>query len=400
MNWNLQVAKNNEFTLSLNGIRIYSNYRPSEDVAIWMESEINRSAEKYILIGLGVGYHLKELSNRVNNKEIIVYYFDQQELEIFMKTNTDYWWKKRNIKIVSDFVNMDMGRNTQLLIPNVWLKAIGLNHPLHSVLEVIKINQVSFKKHHANMEKNFYANIARDDDVISNLNPKRVACLVAAGPSLDETISWLKKYQSLVDIYVVGAALKTVMKHGIIPKAAVLSDQHDMTSKQFDGLYYEGILYYLSTASAKTVANFKGETYILFQEGYHLAELEARKRKSPLLKTGGSVGTTTFSLLEHLGYETIVLFGQDLGFVGNKTHADESPSKTEITLQQFKRDIEANDGTLIHTNAMFHTFWYWYEQKCKHITINVYNTAAKGAKISNVPLIDEAEFKKIIRFGF
>ncbi|UED80924.1 DUF115 domain-containing protein [Lysinibacillus sp. CD3-6] len=397
MQWQVVQAKNEEHTLQLNGVFIYSKYRPKEDALRWINAEFNSVAKSYVLIGLGLGYHLKALVSQSKNKPVTVYYFDKQEYELFLAHNTDLWWEQENIHIVHEFSQTELHDNVQILLPNVWIKGIGQSHPLFSILEMIKINQLSFKRDSSKMEENFYCNTILDDDIIQVKKQRIIGCIVAAGPSLDETIRWLKKYQHQVDIYVVGAALKKLLKNGIIPKGAILSDANDETILQFQDLNFDGELYYLCTANYKSVKLHGSKRYILFQQGYKLAEREAEKRNAPLIETGGSVGTTTFSLLEYLGYETVVLFGQDLGFSGNHTHATDSTSGRNASNSTFLRNIKANDGSDIHTTAMFQVFWYWYNQKMEKTKVKVFNTAIKGAKIKNVPLISEEEFVQLIK---
>lgn len=183
----------------------------------------------------------------------------------------------------------------------------------------------------------------------------------------------------------------------IKPKGIVLTDANEITKIQFEGVSFEGELYYLSTANYKTVANYKGNKKIIFQKDYSLAKQHAKEYGLPLIETGGSVGTTCFSLLQFLGYETIVLFGQDLGFIGNKTHARLSPSISEIDSNTSLRTVKANDGSNIFTTPSLQSFQFWYNNKMKITKAKVYNTAKKGAKIYNVPLIDKKEFEILVK---
>lgn len=401
MDWQLENAKDGNLTVKMNRYYLYSKYYPYKDACKWICSEVDRTASVYCLIGLGLGYHLKALLELEVKQPIYVYYFGTEEYNLFLENNKDRWWDIPQVKLIHELKGLNLDRNVQLLIPNTIVKAIGIDHPLHSILEVIKINSVSYKKTSAKMEQNFIENSKKQNEFLRrpHYTQTRIACLVAAGPSINETVSWLKGQQKKVDIYVVGAALKVLLHHGIVPKAVVLSDATEGTIHQFSDTNYCGDLYYLCTANYKTVEMHQGPRTILFQKGYQLAEQYAKKNNLPLIETGGSVGTTTFSLLKSLNYSTIVLFGQDLGFTGTATHADGSPSKNVITSTQFLREAEANDGSVVYTTAMFQSFWYWYKEKVESTNVKVYNTALKGLKIPKVPNIDLEEFRKIIYEG-
>lgn len=396
MDWQVSKAKNGEYTLQLNSIQIYSKYRPFEDASKFINAEYDTTADNYLLIGLGLGYHLKALMQLEQKKNIIVYYFSEEELKLFNHYNEDVYWERENLHLVNNIRNLNISEKTQVILNTALLKAIGQDHSLFTILEVIKINQLSYKSNSSLLEGNFYLNTSLNHLSIKKEERSKVACLVAAGPSLNTTVRWLKDCQNQVDIYVVGAALKSLIAKDISPKAVVLSDANDVTLEQFIDAHFTGELYYLSTASHESVKNHQGQHFILYQKGYRLAEDKAKELKVPLIETGGSVGTTTFSLIEQLGYQKIVLFGQDLGFSGEYTHAEFSPSKRKVVNDLFLRKEVANDGSEIYTTPMLHVFKFWYNQKMMTSTAKVYNTALKGAKIKNVPLITEQQFQLLI----
>jgi hypothetical protein len=398
MKWQVNSAKNDELTLELNDVAIYSKYRPSNDARYWVQAVVDPDATHYILIGLGLGYHLKAILELVGNKHITVYYFEEKEYEIFRENNGD-WWKRENISLVLRLDEVENVSTLQILVPNPWIKAIGISHPLHNLLEIIRLKQVSYKRASAEMFSNFNANIELGDPSIVKEKKHRIACLVASGPSLNTTILWLKKIHEHVDIFVVGSALKVLEHHHIVPNGVVHADASSENIIQYEETKFNGALYYLSTANHLVLKRHQGPRFILLQEGYSLSERYAEEKKMPLLQTGGSVGTVAFSLVEYLGYKQVVLFGQDLGFVGNETHVEHSTSNQKATFLK-ERKVIANDGTEIKTNAGLLAFLMWYEMKLEETNVRVYNTAAKGAKIKNVDLITEHQLYDLVHINF
>lgn len=390
MEWQLNIAKNGEANLVLNGIHLYSQYRPKDSVKKWVEAEIDKFADGYLLIGLGLGYHLQLLKDLVKEKPIIVLCFEKQEFEIFETYHNNKWWDQPNIEICYTLNPEKITRDTQVLLPNVWIKALGEKHYLFSLLESIKINQQSYKKFGTLMHENFTKNIFEMNVASYPEKEHQFACLVAAGPSLDDTIQWLKAIRRKVDIYAVGSALKPLLEENIIPDAVVISDSQDAVLSQFEGTNYTKKLFYISTANFKSVNAHRGPKFIIFQKGYSEAEMTANELNYPLLETGGSVSTTTFSLIEYLGYEKLVLFGQDLGFEGQSTHAEGSTSGKNVTTNL---RVKANDGTSINTQPNLQVYHRWFNDACQQTSMQVYNTAQKGAAITNVPLITEEQFK-------
>ncbi|WP_433595869.1 motility associated factor glycosyltransferase family protein [Lysinibacillus xylanilyticus] len=397
MKWQVSSAKNDELTLELNDVAIYSKYRPFNDAMHWVQAVVDSNATHYILIGLGLGYHLKALLDLVVDKHITVYYFEEKEYEIFQENNGD-WWKRENISLVLRIDDVENVSTLQILVPNPWIKAIGINHPLHNLLEIIRLKQVSYKRASMEMSGNFNANIELGDPSIVKKKSDRVACLVASGPSLNTTIFWLKKIQQQADIFVVGSALKVLENHNIVPKGVVHADASSENIIQYQGTKFDGALYYLSTANHLVPKRHQGPRFILLQKGYSLSEKYAEEKQIPLLQTGGSVGTVAFSLIEYLGYKQVILFGQDLGFISNETHVEHSTSNQKVTSLELRK-VVANDGTEINTNVGLLAFLFWYDMKCQETNVRVYNTAAKGAKIKNVDFITEHQLYDLVNLN-
>lgn len=386
MQWALAEAKDGKATLQLNSHWLYSRYRPYEDAEKWIASNYDEEATSYLLIGLGLGYHVQALQ-RYTTKKIYVYYFDKKELA--------YSLVQQSEQVV--FINSlaeSIAYSAQLLLPTTFLKAIGSTHPLHEALMLIKIQQQSFKHFGAQMLENFNMNVQQ---LVIKPYPKKnnnIACLIASGPSAEDTLPWLQDYQQDVDIYSVGSALAICNKYSIIPKAAIITDVQSTMVKQLKG--YTGPLYYLMTANACAVEKHKGEKYPLCQQGYALAEELATQYNLPKLATGGSVATTTFSLLEYMEYDSIVLFGQDLGFTNNKTHATASTSYNELQ-GEIRLQVKANNGQYIQTLGNLKAYLHWFNRHCKNSTSKVYNTAVHGAKIEGVPLLTQSQFEDLIK---
>ena len=291
MKWNVCQAKNGEKTLLVNDLLIYSKYEPKKDAQTWINKEVEVGKKSYLLIGLGLGYHLEALSHAVHkNSSIIVYYFENQEREIFEQYSGIAETKYANVSITNILEGYDINNDTQILIPDVWIRAIGQSHALFPTLDVMKNLQRSYKKNADKMYENFLLNSSLHDSFHYPKRKHDIACLVAAGPSLNETVQWLKKIKERVDIYVVGAALQVLEQLSIIPTGVVISDANDSMQRQLINSNYIGDLYYLSTANHAAILLHKGKRYMLLQEGYKYAEQFALDNNVPLIETGGSVG--------------------------------------------------------------------------------------------------------------
>lgn len=399
MSFIIEKAKNNENTLKLNGKYIYSKYSPREDANLFVKNHINISSKGYIIFGLGLGYHLEALLLYAKEKPIIVVTLYKEELLIFNKYSD--LRKPNNVELVHyKDINFNINLNYQIIIPNPFIKALDNNHPLFNALEDLKILQLSINSYGELLFENYFENIKHNDPTVCNFkknNTHRVGCLISAGPSLIENIADLKKIAESTYILCVGSALKTLLKNKITPNAVIITDPQETIINQLKGLDYKGKLLYLSTANYKTVNYYKNERFIIFQKDFPLAEQKALSEKYCLIETGGSVATTAFSILEFMGMEKIILFGQDLGFSGDNTHVEDSSSNIFINNKINYKTVINNNGELINTTSNLETYARWFERKVKNTSVEVYNTALKGRKIAGIPYIDS---KTLLEFIF
>ena len=79
-----------------------------------------------------------------------------------------------------------------------------------------------------------------------------------------------------------------------------------------------------------------------------------------------------------------------MGFEKSTTHAIGSTSGKSVTTNL---RVKANDGTWVNTQPNLQVYHRWFNDACQQTSMQVYNTAQKGAAITNVPLITEEQFK-------
>lgn len=398
MEYKVEVAKNGEHTLEINGINIYSTYNPSKDAERFILNEINSDKKGYLLIGLGLGYHLEAILKVTSNKKIYILILDNMELEIFKNFSLNpNIIESENVVIFDskskDFFEIDY----QIIIPNVWLKAINTKHPLFHFLEDIKIRQMSFNSSSGLLENNFIQNIRNDNfylDALKNKFTDKSSCLVASGPSLNETIEMLRLTKNKFFILCVGSSLKVLIENEIIPDAIIITDPLPNVVRQIDKMGFSGLLFYLSTANHEMSLLHDGIKIILFQEGYKLVTDILANTNGAMLETGGSVATTGISLIEFLGFKNLYLFGQDLGFRGERTHTTHSTSGINVASNVNFRKVLSNNGGFINTTSNLSTYHRWIEKKSNLSNLKIYNTARHGAKIKNVPFLEPSILEK------
>lgn len=220
---------------------------------------------------------------------------------------------------------------------------------------------------------------------------KGAAVLVSAGPSLNKNIEELRRAKNHLFLIAVDTAVKPLLKQGIVPDVFITLDGR----KPLDLL--EGAQY-LPVVS-NTVARYelldrqKGKK-IFFFDGYQLPqELYFQNGKVlPRVAIGGSVACSGFSLLYKMGFETVILVGQDLAYTDNKSHADgtfREKMPQENTEHMIR--VRGNYQDTVPTLTNLKIYLDWFEDYIKGAkergNFRVINATEGGAYIEGTELM-------------
>ncbi|WP_020189202.1 hypothetical protein [Kurthia sp. Dielmo] len=63
-----------------------------------MKSEVKLTHKKFILVGLGLGYHLDYLIENIEDVEVQYILLDEQEMKIYLENNNKNHLKLTNVK--------------------------------------------------------------------------------------------------------------------------------------------------------------------------------------------------------------------------------------------------------------------------------------------------------------
>lgn len=397
MKYKIEIAKNKtDYTLKINDIYQYSKYNPKK---IDENNSISNQRD-VLLIGLRLGYELEPYLAQLDEKyKINVIYLSREEIELTKEYGNNDFLEHKRVRLFTlneaarlNFENMD------LIIPLAYIKAMGKMHPLYTYLEDIKIKQLSYMVAKEKMYENFKKNQLLNSLLLRDFSKKecKTAILISSGPSLQEYLYLLKEFRDNLFILCVGSAMKILNNSNIEPDAIIITDASDLIQQQVENAS-NCTLFYLSTANHETVLKFQGEKYMLFQKGLDYAEKVANDFQEVVLDTGGSVATTGISLIEKLNFETLVLFGQDLGFSNGNTHSAESSSNRTFDNTITFQKIESNAKKIINTTSSWLIYKRWIEHKATTTKMKIYNIAFDGAKIEGCPYITPQQFIQLIK---
>lgn len=232
--------------------------------------------------------------------------------------------------------------------------------------------------------------INRLKKVIETYNLKDIpAIIVSAGPSLDHNIAELKAAEGKAFILVVDAAAKAVLRAGIKgwlmitvdpnKELSLFDDEGIQETPMVAGCYSR--MEILLQHKAKKIFSYGWGSDILaaFMKGCLDYEPEA-------LHTGGSVANDAFSLVEYLGFQTIILVGQDLAFTGDRGHVSSVCDDEEANRDHLKSRtltmVEGWDGQPIKTDVQMEMYLRWFEKEIRNLKegMKVIDATEGGAK--------------------
>ena len=379
----MEIAKNGLLNLVVDGIHYYSRYNPLRDVAVFLEKYINAAADRYVIFGLGLGYHVEKLLD-VDPKPILIVEIDSILIE--ETKNIESLKRILNnpfVELITELSLLNLKENDQIIVLPTWQKTLQNNQLKELFQEMIWAK--ASERSQSILEDNFKHNVKksfRDIKNLYNFLDNKSAILVAAGPSLNENIEFLKKSKGNIFILAVGAAYPVLIKEGILPDSVIVTDPNPIVFEQLKNQNLSVPLFALCTVYPEILNVQAPISYMLFQKDFPLAE-EYIGDSQLLLETGGSVATTAFSLLLYMGVKRLIFVGQDLAYGKFQSHALNSTSN-----KQFDTPIItpvttiSNNGELVPTSLSWNHFRKFFEERInKHPDIEFINTSYNGAYI-------------------
>ena len=249
--------------------------------------------------------------------------------------------------------------------------------------------------------------------------------LVAAGPSLQESLADLRILQDRAFILCVDSALKVLLSAGIKPHAVITLDAQPHTLFAFQGLDLKRneILLFADIASNPVVLRKIKLGQVIFtttaqvshdvsgnlQQEFTLGSEFIHKIHGDIgyLQSGGSVATSGFDLLRMLGCDPIAFFGLDQAYTERRIHSNGtyhmerwlpllSRSKTiasiieRIVRKRHTFNVPAIDGGEILSDHVLSLYKSWFADALPQCEMRVLQLTKRGALLNGAENIASA----------
>ena len=207
------------------------------------------------------------------------------------------------------------------------------------------------------------------------------ACVVGAGPSLDEILPHLKEIKERCLLIAVDTALRACLRAGVEPDFVVLADPQYWNARHLAGLESLSSVLITEVAAYPSVFRFPCQEVVLCSSLYPVGKFFSnRGLDKGELGAGGSVATSAWGLARLCGCRRIFLAAVDLAFPGKRTHAHGStfeekthqnstrlaPSQQSQVTALFSADISVKKsyvGEPVITDQRMELYAWWFESK-------------------------------------
>ena len=265
----------------------------------------------------------------------------------------------------------------------------------------------------AKFEKTWSANIARNIRRIASLPGVEIffdafrgytAIVAAAGPSLLESVAFIRENRSRAVIIAVDTSFGLLRRHGIEPHFCLTVDPQVVNARYFEGVDPGRTVLVTDPTSHPSAARLFGGRAVMcgmtFQMMQWVEEVTGKKGE---VAHGGSVSTNAFDFAKRLGVSRVVFVGQDLAFTGGLAHARGSYLDEQIAYRRdrFFTQCMANRRQLtalppvfvpgirskrVQTNQKMMIFLSWFEKRKDPILVNATADGARMPGVRHVPM--------------
>lgn len=399
---------------------LHSKYNPVAEASKIIKDVDAAKDSLIVVFGIGLGYHLFELKNKISketrvilvehNIDVLKYAFTHIDFTSILESGQFLLLCGDEEQVGRMALNL-LGLNFYNLVHNIQVVTLP-NYYVYakenkSALQHISKNLLNTVMSYGNDLKDQFvgfANLCHNTDAILKSNSidairgkyKNVpAIIVAAGPSLDKNIQYLKEANGKALIIACDASIRACEKHGVRADA-IASIERDEPTYTF---YYKDrsfpkdlVLIAPGSIWPKIYDEFEGKTIITSRNSVGFETLWTSTFDNfQFVSQGHSCATVAFAAARDAGCNPIILIGQDLAYTSGKKHSD--LTHTEYEGENNDRDstgiyLEDSEGNLLKSHIVYKMFKEWFEfQILSEKNLQVINATEGGAYIKGTTLM-------------
>ncbi|SDJ60293.1 motility associated factor glycosyltransferase family protein [Salimicrobium halophilum] len=425
----VEEAKKQGLTASLNGEYLHSRYNPKREAEKLVEQHKDHLASysHIFFYGMGMGDHIERVLDLFPDKKVTVY---EPSVDMFYQLSVSKDLEFLNNQSIRNlfvefeesqplsFINNhynNFKEQTYLFVhpsyPRVFLEKYKLflqwfREGVANSRSTLKTT-LSFQKYWVlNSLINFKETVETPNilhDIPKDFFKDKVALTVAAGPSVDYDIDYIKKIKEEGRAYVfaVGSGINGLINNGIIPDGVFSYDPWKNNPKVFRNVvennYDLEIPLIFGTSIHPDVVNmYRGPKLhmITSQDTSSEKLLRLKNGENPdVVHDAPSIAALTISALAKLGFQHILFAGQNLSYPDKKKYSESikyEHTSSELNEEELEGLIESVDveGAKVKTTRGFINTKTQIEGYIKKFpSVNFVNTTKKGIHIEGATFL-------------
>lgn len=403
---------------------LHSRHDPVAEAEHWANAVPVEDKYCFVVSGLGLGYHVRALFERLRGDAFIVCVEPSLPListALSCTDLSDVLGSKRFVLLTDD----DKTRLHARLQPYSTLMMLGAQFVRHAasarlaeqahaaithvITEFVTFTRMSLMTLVGNSRitcQNIAMNLVNyvttpPIDLLKDRFAGDPAVIISAGPSLSRNIEQLADLKGKAVLCAVQTTIRPLMQRGIVPDFITSLDFHEMSRKFFEGVGDLSGAHLVAEPKATwhVIDHYPGPVSLLDNAWARLVigeELGVRGG----LPAGATVAHLAFYLAVYMGCDPIIFVGQDLAFTGhvfyvpgveihqswrgeiNRFNSMEQKEWDRIARNRpILRRVIGVDGGELYTDELLFTYLEQFEKDIAAVPRTVINATEGGARI-------------------
>lgn len=377
---------------------IHSAYDPMEEARIFIGRMFEPVYSEYIVYGCGMGYYAYQLYKiSYGAAKITIYERDAKLLAYARQYGVLDWVPDSvlDVVIIDDngaaFLAHNRRNGVKAIFHTAELDLLEQIEREELTNLCIGVNTSNVMRDIASM--NYYRNREIDIPDVIQLKGKirNEAIVVAAGPSLDMTMDYLRHNKGKKTIIAVNTIFRKLVQSGIKPDFVVVIDASDRMEKHLAGMENEDAVAVLDLCAYwRWTHDYKGPKYRMYSTyGCREAKEYIEENKKEKWLSGGTVTFSAMEFAYRMGAEKIYFVGVDMGYPEGKSHASGTAYSMQLA-QEEMFEVEAVGGGNVLVDYVMNLYRRDIEFRIAQIgdKVKFYNLSTIGARIRGTVEID------------
>ncbi|EGO62284.1 motility associated factor glycosyltransferase family protein [Acetonema longum] len=388
-NIHIKPAKNGDNTAFVTltdgaAYHLHSTYDPVAEAGDWLKQFELLPNTAYIVLGFGLGYHVRVLLDKLPDNSIIVV-LEQDSTQCLAESLPrnfpgQYGWCS-DVRIHSIAAPARHAANATVVLMNQhYLKRLTLCRHYPSMAmqpeffrEIEELFMESSREYFRVRDGNETGGIIdRIENIWRNLpyfykSPgiaafynvfaNRPAIIVSAGPSLNKNIHLLKELTGKALIIASGTAVGALHKHGITPHVMAALDPWPIMYTAVKDFLQPDMTLLASPSVRHDVVRCHPGPLLSYIPTNSADDFPAAVRRllspSAVIPANFSVATAAFNFAAFTGANPVICIGQDLAYTSESHHADGVQTVMQASPKENVTFVPGYYGGTVQTDLMF-----------------------------------------------